>query len=208
MWDSPISTAGCKLPGTADRELLISACGDFIYSNSPPGSSPALVCRFDSAPRGHVFLFKHFCCVVRFWNQFSLRVEFTAHITQTLLDWLHVSEETPELSNVRGKIIQNHDLQKNNENQRRPRFENSCYISGSWVCVTLCRCVCVCLTLIKLFLDVVLVRLVPADAIQAFCRQTCEHKQASAQKQLRLELTQKLLNSKSRADRSCVIGFR
>lgn len=76
------------------------------------------------------------------------------------------------------------------------------------LCDSVQVCVCVCVTLIKLFLDVVLVRLVPADAIQAFCRQTCEHKQASAQKRLRLEFTQKLLNSKSRADRSCVIGFR
>lgn len=32
------------------------------------------------------------------------------------------------------------------------------------------------LTLIKLLLDVVLVRLVATDAVQTFCRQTCEHK--------------------------------
>lgn len=32
------------------------------------------------------------------------------------------------------------------------------------------------LTLIKLFLDVVLVRLVPTDAVQTFCGQTCKHK--------------------------------
>lgn len=33
------------------------------------------------------------------------------------------------------------------------------------------------LTLIKQFLNVVLVRLVPADAVKTFCGQTCKHKQ-------------------------------
>lgn len=33
----------------------ISACGDFIYSNSPFGSSPALVWRLYSSPRGMCF---------------------------------------------------------------------------------------------------------------------------------------------------------
>lgn len=35
------------------------------------------------------------------------------------------------------------------------------------------------LTLIKLFLDVVLVRLVPTDAVQTFGGQTCKHKASS-----------------------------
>lgn len=36
-------------------------------------------------------------------------------------------------------------------------------------------------TLIELFLDVVLVRLVPTDTVQPFCRQTCKHKPPSVQ---------------------------
>lgn len=50
-----ISPPGYKMTGAADRELMISACGDFIYSNSRFGSSPALMCRFHFAPQGMCF---------------------------------------------------------------------------------------------------------------------------------------------------------
>ena len=82
-----------------------------------------------------------------------------------------------------------------------------------------CVCVCECFTLIKLFLNVVLVRLVPADAIQAFCRQTCKHKQETtsvtaltsfAQPEFKKCYARNVSQSaewKSSANRSSVIGF-
>lgn len=103
---SPVSTfhrLPVKITDTADRVLVISACGDFIYSNSRFGSWPAPV---------HVFLFKHFCCVVRFrisQLEFSLLVEFIAHIIEVQLDWEQVFQRTPEFFNgtteIHGKII-------------------------------------------------------------------------------------------------------
>lgn len=62
----------------------------------------------------------------------------------------------------------------------------------------------VCLTLVELFLDVVLVRLVPADSVQTFCRQTCEHKPPSGQ----LSYTKTVLNVHSWADQRRVIRSR
>ncbi len=50
-----IPPPGWKMSDTADRVLVISACGDFIYSNSRFGSSPALMCRFDFAPQAMCF---------------------------------------------------------------------------------------------------------------------------------------------------------
>lgn len=35
------------MPDAADHVLVISACGDFIYTNSPFGSSPTIMSSFD-----------------------------------------------------------------------------------------------------------------------------------------------------------------
>lgn len=43
------------MPDAADHVLVISACGDFIYTNSPFGSSPTIMSSFDGTPQGMCF---------------------------------------------------------------------------------------------------------------------------------------------------------
>lgn len=96
--------SGCE---PSDRVRVLSACGDFIYWNSP-----RVKVRLCSA--GHVFLFTHFCCVVRFGIRF-------------LCGWnlLHTSHKRYSTGFLRNSCLLKRSWEKNNSESRSVKIMRS-----------------------------------------------------------------------------------
>lgn len=134
-------------PHAAPREVT-SACDDFIYPSSHFGSSPGIVCRLD--PRVGVVR-----CVIA-----PLEAEFIG-----LHTWAAPFQR---------RVLKQQSLGLWEHNSGLHSAETRTSWTFPKVVSEVLMSAADCFTLIELFLQVVLVRLVAADPVQTLRRQTCK----------------------------------